>query len=291
MDIFLQLLINSLIAGATYALVAIGFSLIYSTCRFIPFAHGGVLVFAAYALYFLFSILNLNFGLSVILAVIFAVFLGWLLNVAVYKQLRKRKASSAILLIASFALLVLLESFILLLFGAGAKTFDFIKVAKGLEFFGAIITPLQVFIIIFSIFLLWLLFFFMKKTKIGKAMRAVADNRDAAEIVGISSEKIYMWSFVIGSAIAGVAAVLIGLDRNLEPTMGTSLMIKGFTGAIIGGIGSVPGAILGSFLLGLVENFGIWFLPSGYKDAVAFLILFVFLLFKPQGILGIKKNC
>jgi branched-chain amino acid transport system permease protein len=129
----------------------------------------------------------------------------------------------------------------------------------------------------------------MKKTKLGKAMRAVADNKDVAEVVGISAEKIYSWSFIIGSAIAGIAGILVGLEQNLEPTMGTNLMIKGFTAAIIGGIGSVPGSILGSFLLGLVENFGIWFLPSGYKEAIAFIILFIFLLFRPQGILGIKK--
>jgi len=193
------------------------------------------------------------------------------------------------MLIASIALLILFESLILLFFGADVKTINLIKVEKGLEFFGAIITPLQIVIIITSVVLLVLLFIFMKRTKLGKAMRAVSDNKDVAEIVGISSKRIFAWSFIIGSAVAGVAGILIGLEQNLEPTMGTNLMIKGFTGAIIGGIGSVPGAILGSFLLGLAENFGIWFLPSGYKDAIAFVILFAFLLFRPQGILGIKK--
>jgi len=212
------------------------------------------------------------------------------MNIIVFKQLRKRKTSSVILLIASFALLILLESLILLLFGADVKTIGYIKVAKGLEFFGAIITPLQIFIIASSFVLLGLLFLFMKKTKIGKAMRAVSDNKDVAEIVGISSERIYNWAFIIGSAIAGIGGILISLEQNLTPTMGTGLMIKGFTGAIIGGIGSVPGAILGSFLLGLAENFGIWFLPSGYKDAIAFVLLFLFLLFRPKGILGIKKG-
>jgi branched-chain amino acid transport system permease protein len=99
-----------------------------------------------------------------------------------------------------------------------------------------------------------------------------------------------LWSFILGSAIAGIAAILVSLEQNLEPMMGTSLMIKGFTGAIIGGIGSVPGAILGSFLLGFAENFGIGFLPSGYKDAIAFIVLLLFLLFRPQGILGIKRD-
>jgi branched-chain amino acid transport system permease protein len=212
------------------------------------------------------------------------------MNIAVYKQLRKKKTSSVILLIASVGLLILLESLILLLFGADVKTIGFIKVSKGMEFLGAIITPLQLFIIISSLILLAGLFLFMRKTKLGKAMRAVSDNKDVAEIVGISSEKIYSWSFIIGSAIAGIAAILIGLEQNLEPVMGTNLMIKGFAAAIIGGIGSVHGAVLGAFLLGVVENFGIWYLPSGYKDAIAFVLLFIFLLFRPQGILGIKRR-
>jgi len=288
--IILQLLINGLIAGAIYALVASGLALIYSVCKFVHFAHGVTIAFSAYFLYFLFSNLGLNFGFSVVLSIIFASLFGYGINFFVYKQLRKRKASSATLLIASFALLIFFESLILILFGADVKTIGFIKIAKGLEFFRAIITPLQIFIVLTSFVLFGLLFFFMKKTKIGKAMRAVADNKEVAEIVGISSEKIYSWAFIIGSVIAGIAGILVGLEQNLEPMMGTNLMIKGFTGVIIGGIGSVPGAILGSFLLGFAENFGIWFLPSGYKDAIAFVILFIFLLFRPQGILGSRKR-
>ncbi len=287
---FFQLLINGLIAGAIYALVASGFSLIYATCKFIHFAHGATIAFSAYFLYFLFSGLGLSFGLSVIFAIIFAAFLGWLMNKLVYKKLRKRKTSNVILLMTSFALLIFFESLILMLFGADVKTIGYVKIARGLDFLGAIITPLQIVIIAVSLVLLVLLYFFMKRTKIGKAMRAVADNKDVAEVVGISSEKIYSWSFIVGSAIAGIAAILVGLEQNLEPMMGTNLMIKGFTGAIIGGIGSVPGAVLGSFLLGLAENFGIWFLPSGYKDAIAFTILFIFLIFRHQGILGIKRD-
>jgi len=290
MSIAFQLLINGLIAGAIYALVASGFSLIYSTNKFVHFAHGATIALSAYVLYFLFSILELNFGFAVVLSIAFASLLGYGMNLLVYKQLRKRKASSVILLIASIGLLILLESLILVLFGADVKTIGFIKVSKGIEFLGAIITPLQIFIVVSSFILLGLLFYFMKKTKIGKAMRAVSDNKDVAEIVGISSEKIYSWSFIIGSAIAGIAAILIGLEQNLEPVIGTNLMIKGFAAAIIGGICSVHGAVLGAFFLGIVENFGIWYLPSGYRDAIAFVLLFIFLLFRPQGILGIKRR-
>lgn len=287
---FPQLLVNGLIAGAIYALIAAGFSLIYSTCKFIHFAHGATVAVAAYILYFLFSLLGLNFWFSIILTIILTGGFGWLVNKIIYEKLRKRNASNVILLIASVALLILFESLILLFFGADVKTIGFIKIAKGWEFLGAIITPLQIIIIISSLILFVLLFFFTKRTRIGKAMRAVADNKDVAEIVGISAKKIYAWSFVVGSAIAGVAGVLVGLEQNLGPMMGMNLIIKGFTGAIIGGVGSVPGAILGSFLLGLAENFGIWFLPSGYKNAIAFIILFIFLIFRPQGVLGRKKE-
>ncbi len=151
---FLQLLFNGIIAGAIYSLVASGFSLIYSTCKFVHFAHGATIAFSAYFLYFLFSALGLNFWLSMVLAIIFGSFLGWLVNKIIYKKLRKRKASNVILLMISFTLLIFFESLILMLFGADVKTIGYIKIAKGLEFFGAIITPLQIVIVITSIILL-----------------------------------------------------------------------------------------------------------------------------------------
>ncbi len=285
-----QIFVNGLIVGAIYSLVASGFSLIYYVCKFVHFAHGATITFSGYFLYFLYFRLGLNFSFSVVLTVIFGSLFGYLMNSLFYKPLRNRKASSVILLIASVALLIFFESLILLLFGPDVKTIGLIKISAGVQILGAVITPLQIFIITSSIILLIFLFVFIKKTKLGKAMRAVADNRDIAEIVGIPSEKIYTYTFMIASLIAGIGGILIGLEQNLDPTMGTHLMIKGFTAAIVGGIGSVPGSILGSFLLGLVENFGIWFLPSSYKDAIAFAILFIFLLFKPTGILGIKQK-
>lgn len=290
MGIFLQLLINGIIAGAIYALVASGFSMIYSTNKFIHFAHGGVLTLSAYFLYWLFSRIGLNLYLAIVCTISFSAILGYLLNKVVYKPFRTKKASATILLISSITLLILLESATLLFFGADVKTIDFITTSRGINVAGASITPLELVIVCTSVILFVALYYIMKKTKIGLAMRAVADNKEVAEILGISSENVYRWSFVLGSSIAGIAAVLISLEQNIEPTMGTGLVVKGLTGAVIGGIGSVPGAILGSFFLGLVENFGIWFLPSGYKDAIAFVLLFVFLLFKPQGFLGLKNN-
>lgn len=289
MSLFLQLLINSLIAGSIYALVAAGFSLIYSTSRVVHFAHGVTVALSGYLLYLFFNLWNIPFAVSVILALIGAGGIGIGFHYF-YQAFLKKKASGTILLMASFGALIFLESLILMLFGADVKTIGFIKIAKGLEVLGAIITPLQIVILGVAVLLLIGLYFLMKKTKLGKALRAVADNKSVSQIVGINTKKMFRWSFVIGSVIGGIGGVLIALEQNLEPVMGTNLIIKGFTGAIIGGIGSVPGAILGSFLLGIVENFGIWYLPSGYKDAIAFVLLFLFLLFRPQGILGIKRS-
>lgn len=286
----LQILVNGLIAGSIYALVAVGFSLIYSTNRFMHFAHGSTVAVGAYLLFTLFSLFKFDFWISMVLTVIGAGLFGVLLNRLVYKPLRQKKASSVILLVASFGLLVLIESLILMIFGADIKTIGFIKIAKGIELFGAIITPLQIVIIGTALSLLVILFLFMKYHRLGKALRAVASNPQKSEIVGISSEKIFELSMMLGSALAGIAGILVGLEQNLDPSMGTSLIIKGFTGAIIGGVTSVPGAVLGSYVLGIVENVGIWFLPSGYKDAIAFTILFLFLLFRPNGILGISRG-
>lgn len=286
--ILAQLTINSLIAGAIYALVACGFSLIYSTNKFVHFAHGAVMGLSAYMLYLFFDNWGINFYVACVLTIIFSIILG-IVMYRIYDILVKRKASNSIILIASVSFLIIIENIILILFGADVKTLAFIKVKEGLLLFGGRITELQIVIIVVSLILFVALYLF-RKTKIGVAMRAVADNRDLAEISGINSKKIFYWSFGIGSALAGIAAIFVSLEQNIEPMMSTYLMIKAFTASIIGGIGSVPGAILGAFILGFVENFGIWYLPSGYKDAIAFGLLFLFLLFRPQGILGKKGD-
>ena len=288
--VFTQLLANALIIGSIYALVACGFSLIYSTNKFMHFAHGTSVIVSAYILYWLFTLLGIPFFLSCILTVILAGALGLLMYRLIYLPMQRRKSSNVILLIASVGILILFENLILLIFGARVRTIGLIKVAKGMEFMGAVITPLQIIIILTSVILLILLYLFMKKTRLGRNMRAVADNKELASIIGINQRRIADYSFIIGSMLAGIAGILIGLEQNLLPTMGTMLMIKGFTGAVIGGITSVPGAIVGSYLLGIAENFGIWYLPSGYKDAIAFVLLFIFLLFKPTGFFGLDKG-
>ena len=286
MAIATQLILNGVIAGAIYALVATGFSLIYSVTKFMHFAHGSVLALGAYLMYTFAVMSGLNFWLSIVLTLICSCIAGVLMDWMVYRPLRKRKASGAVLLIASIALMTLVNALVLAFWGADVKTiatrnpvFDVV---------GARITFIQILIIVVSALLLLALWWLMKKTKLGKAMRAVADNKDVAQTVGINPERIYTYTFIIGSFLAGVAGILIGIEQNLYPQMGISLVIKGFTGSVIGSLASVPGSVLGSLILGLVENIGIWWLPSGYKDAIAFVLLFIFLLFKPSGLLGVK---
>jgi len=288
--ILAQLIANSIIIGSIYALVAAGFALVYSTNKFMHFAHGVMVAFSGYMLFLMFSILGVNFYISCFITLILAGLLGWISYRAVYEPLQKRKSSNVILLIASLGLLILLENALMIFFGPDIKTIKYFGITKGIDILGAIITPVQIAIIIITLVLLVGLYFFMNKSKIGRNMRAVADNKELTSITGINYRFIADLSFIIGSVLAGIAGILIAIEQNLTPAMGTGLIIKGFTGAVIGSIMSVPGSIIGSYILGFAENFGVWFLPSEYKDAIAFILLFIFLLFKPNGLFGVDKG-
>jgi len=163
-------------------------------------------------------------------------------------------------------------------------------VKEGHQILGGVITDIQILILIVSCLVLIILWSIVDKTKIGKAIRAVADDPVGASVSGIYSERIILYAFGIGSALAGMAGVLISFETNIEPTMGFNAILKGIIASIIGGIGSIPGAVLGGFFLGIIENLGIWKIQAGWKDTIAFAVLIIFLLFRPQGILGTKTD-
>ncbi len=163
-------------------------------------------------------------------------------------------------------------------------------VVEGYQIFSAVITPIQILIILVSFMLFVAVWLVIDKTKIGKAIRAVADDKLGASISGIFPERVILYAFGIGSALAGVAGILISFETNIEPTMGFNAILKGIIASIIGGIGSIPGAVLGGFFLGIVENLGIWKIQAGWKDTISFSVLIIFLLIRPQGILGKKNN-
>ncbi len=285
-----QLVFNTLITASIYALTALGFVIIYRTVRFFHFAHGAVYTVGAYVAYSLYRQAGAPFVVAVLVAALVAGFLGVLIDRAVYVPLRRKKASSLVLMLASFGVFIFFENLIAMIYGNQILTMRTGPIREGYHILGAVITPIQIMIIVVSLVLMVLLWLFIKLTKFGKSMRAVADDRVAASVVGINSERTIMLSFFIGSALAGIAGVLVSLETNLEPTMGFSALLKGIIAAIIGGTTSIPGAVLGALLLGAAENFGIWYIPAGWKDAISFTILIIFLLFRPQGILGKRKR-
>ncbi|RLE12277.1 branched-chain amino acid ABC transporter permease [Candidatus Aerophobetes bacterium] len=293
---WMQLTLNGIIAGSIYALVALGFVLIYRTVRFFHLAHGGVYTAGTYAAYSTYMVLLkagsnsivLNLFFATIVGMIVAGILGVFIDRIVYYPLRKSFASDLIHLLASFGVFVFIQNFIQLIYGAQILTMRTWPVKEGHHILSAVITNVQIVIIITSIAVMSVLWFFVKKTKFGKAIRAVSDDPVGASVVGINPEKTITIVFFIGSALAGLAGTLVSLETNIEPSMGFNAILKGIIAAIIGGIGSFPGAVLGGFLLGFAENFGIWKIQAGWKDTIAFVILILFLLFKPDGILGTK---
>lgn len=296
-----QILLNGVIAAGIYVLVALGFTLIYRTVKFFHFAHGVVYAAGAYLAYSvvcrlssvvrpLSSVLWLQWGIAILAGIIGAGILGVLIDRLVYKPLRKRKAPNLVFLIASFGVFIFIQNLLQLIYSAQILTIRTGPVKEGHHVFGAVITDIQILILIVSVFLCVALWLFVKKTKLGKAMRAVADDPMAASIVGINPERIILWAFAIGSALAGAAGILISLETNIEPTMGMNAILKGIIASIIGGIGSIPGAMFGGLFLGIAENLGIWKISAGWKDCIAFVILIVFLLLRPGGIMNVKSQ-
>ncbi|MBL7185389.1 MAG: branched-chain amino acid ABC transporter permease [Phycisphaerae bacterium] len=296
-----QLLLNGIITGSIYALIALGFALIYQTVKFFHFAHGVVYAVGAYLAYSVLRIAHspstssgqagvFGWGIAVVVGVVGTAVLGVLIDLLVYRPLRKRKAPNLVFLIASFGVFILIQNLLQLIYGAQILTMRMGPVKEGHHFLGAVITNVQILILAVSMCLCVSLWLFVKKTRLGKAMRAVADDPLAASVVGINPERIILAAFAIGSALAGTAGILISLETNIAPTMGMNAILKGIIASIIGGIGSIPGALFGGLFLGIAENIGIWKISAGWKDCIAFAILIVFLLIRPGGIMGVKPH-
>ncbi len=288
MDIVPQLIANSVIAGSLYALITLGFNLIYGTTKFFNLAHGVVAAAGAYAVFALVKVFNAPITIiaACALGMLFAGFLGWALDMLVYAPLRKRKASNMVLMVASLGAFTAIQAIIAIFFTSQFQTLETDVIgSRAYELFGAVITETQVIIIVCGLVIIALLGLIAKYTTFGKAVEAIRDDEEVARMVGIDTNRIISKVFFIGSAIAGLAGILIGFDTGIEPTMGMNVLLKGTIAAIIGGVGSLYGGFLGAFVLGFAENFGIWKISGEWKDAIAFIVLIIFLLFKPQGII------
>ncbi|MDO5079482.1 branched-chain amino acid ABC transporter permease [Streptococcus minor] len=281
----LQQLVNGLILGSVYALIALGYTMVYGIIKLINFAHGDLYMMGAFIGYYLINNFQLNFFVALILTMILTACLGVLIEFLAYRPLRHSTKIAA--LITAIGVSFFLEYGMVYLFGANTRAFPQALETVKYNLGPITVTNVQLTILGVSIFLMVALQFIVQKTKMGKAMRAVSVDSDAAQLMGINVNSTISFTFALGSALAGAAGVLIGLYYNsVEPLMGMAPGIKAFVAAVLGGIGIIPGAALGGFIIGLLETLAVTIGLSSYRDAVVYGILIVILLVRPAGILG-----
>ena len=285
---FLQQLINGVALGSVYALIALGYTMVYGIITLINFAHGEIFMVGAFIGLLLVSYFKVNVFVAIIGAMIFCMIMGVLIELVAYRALRKSSRLSA--LISAIGVSIFLSSLALMVFGADAKGFpDTAFPVQQIKVGDADISTLQLLIIGVSACLMIALEFIVQKTKIGKAMRATSEDYNTAALMGINVNRVISFTFALGSALAAAGGVLVGVLFNaVSFNMGLMAGLKAFAAAVLGGIGSIPGAMLGGLLLGVSEVFGVAIGYSSYRDAIAFSILVLVLLVKPTGLLGQK---
>ena len=291
MTTFLQQLVNGLSLGSIYALIALGYTMVYGVLRLINFAHGDVYMVGAYVGYFLSRRLQgsqpsfVSALLVMLGSMIACALLGILIERLAYRPVRREARLT--LLITAIGVSLFIENLAQLVFGPDPKFFPSLAPRADFIVAGVRLTSEQITVIVVSFLLMLLLRFFIMKTRTGKAMRAVSFSLDAARLMGISTDWIISVTFALGSALAAAAGVLIGMQiPKIDPLMGIMYGLKAFVAAVLGGIGSIPGAVLGGLLIGTSEVMVVGYLSSTYREAIAFAILILVLILRPQGLLG-----
>lgn len=300
---FLSNLINGISLGSVYAIIALGYTMVYGIAKMLNFAHGDVIMIGAYVCFFAISRWNLNPIIGILLAMVICTVLGVIIERLAYKPLRS--APSLAVLITAIGMSYLLQNAALLMWSANTKVFPAIvsKSAQVREYFGGsvvvtngtislfsgqlTITLTSILTVLVCVVVMLVLTWFTGKTKMGKAMRACSEDTGAAQLMGINVNGTISMTFAIGSALAAIAGVLLCASYPaLSPTTGSMPGIKAFTAAVFGGIGSIPGAMLGGILLGVIEIFGKAYISTQLSDAIVFAVLIIVLLVKPTGLLG-----
>ena len=293
MDTFIQQIINGLVLGSVYALVALGYTMVYGILQLINFAHSEVYMVGAFAAYYTARVLGLDakpgvftFVTVLIAAMAVCSLLGVMIERFAYRPLRKAPKLNS--LITAIGVSLFLQYAGQIVFGADPKVFPNILEDATLASFGEVNLQLfDVTILVVGLIFMAGLTYLIHYTKTGKAMRAVSNNQVVASLMGINSNKVIAMTFIMGSSLAGVGSVLVGMKYpKIDPLMGTLIGLKAFTAAVLGGIGNLGGAVLGGIIMGLSEEFVVGYFSSTYRDAVAFGILIIILLFRPSGLLG-----
>ena len=286
---FLNYFINGLSLGSVYAIIALGYTMVYGIAKMLNFAHGDVIMVAGFVIYTLMNSLGVHPIAAVLISVVVCTVLGVTIEKIAYKPLRK--ATPLAVLITAIGVSYFLQNLALLIFGSDTKMFTSVVKVPQLKLGEIIITGETVVTIIACIIIMVCLTLFIKKTKAGQAMLAVSEDKDAAELMGINVNATISLTFAIGSGLAAVAgALLCSQYTSLTPYTGAMPGIKAFVAAVFGGIGSIPGALIGGLLLGVIENLSKAYISSQMADAIVFSVLIIVLLVKPTGILGKKIN-
>jgi branched-chain amino acid transport system permease protein len=282
---FLNYLVSGLSLGSVYAIIALGYTMVYGIAKMLNFAHGDVIMVGAYVCFFAFTRYGLNPLLSVILAMLVCTCLGIVIEKLAYKPLRA--APSLAVLITAIGVSYLLQNLALLFWSSNPKVFNSIIPNESLNLGGLTVSYITILTIAVCIVIMIVLTTFINKTKLGKAMRAVSEDKGAAQLMGIDVNTTISVTFAIGSGLAAIAGVLLcSAYPNLTPTTGSMPGIKAFTAAVFGGIGSIPGAFLGGLMLGVIENLAKAYISTQISDAIVFGVLIIVLLVKPAGLLG-----
>ena len=286
MELLIQQLVNGLAVGSIYALIALGYTMVYGTIKLINFAHGGVYRMGAFIGYFAVMVLKLNVFLALLVAMVACAILGVVIERVAYKPLRKSTRVAA--LITAIGVSYLLENAMSYFFGAESRPFPSDFGTETFTLFGDVsVNGKQILIFGITVLLMALLQFIVRYTKMGKAMRAVAVDEQAAQLMGIDVDGVISFTFALGSALAGIAGVLVGVYYNtISTTMGITVGLKAFVAAVLGGIGSIPGAMVGGYLIGLLETMVSFFGYSPYRDGVVYFLLFIILIVLPAGLFG-----
>ncbi len=294
MQELLQQLVNGITWGSIYALIALGYTMVYGILRFINFAHGDVYMVGAYIAYYLVAALGMSGGGATPLAALLvilgamagAALLGIVIERLAYKPLRRQPRLTV--LITAIGVSLFLENAGILVFGADPKFFPQILASRSVQLpGGALTTSHQLLVLGGALVLMVALSLVVYKSRVGRAMRALSFNRDAASLMGIPTDRIITFTFALGSALAAAAGVLVALSTpRIDPLMGLIPGLKAFVAAVLGGIGNIPGAMIGGLVLGLAETLVSGYVSSTYRDAIAFALLIIILLVRPAGLLG-----
>ncbi len=285
-----QILFNGISLGAVYALVAVGFCLVFSILKFTNFAHGSMISISAFIGYFAAVKFNLGLYGTLIFAMLGGALVGLVGEFIAFRSITKRSSSTFYFFVSSLTWGVFLEQLIVIT--VGSKFISYPRFFKSLVIrFGKeknlVVSTVDVYMLIFALIALGILFFFLNKTKFGRAIRATSFDRETASLMGIDVFRAIQIVFMLAGIMSGLGGVFLGITYTLTAQLGSKIAIKGFISSVIGGLGSIQGAVIGAFLLGITENVLLYFIGSGWSPVITFSIMLAFLLVRPQGIAGV----